>query len=72
MTNAKAVRAIKEYKGFKGNQTMWAILEQIPEHLKRQLTGKQIGELMTIVYNSYQKGRTDERKELEENNLVTL
>ena len=71
MTNIKAVRALKEYKGFRGSQTMWAILNQIPDNLKEQLTSKQIGEMMTIIDNSYQQGRADERKELEENGLVT-
>jgi hypothetical protein len=56
MHSGKYNRMIATYDGFKGDQTIKAIESSIPEDLKRDLTGRQLGMVMSILHAAYQKG----------------
>jgi hypothetical protein len=48
---------MQTYDGFKGRETVKAILAQIPDSLKQQLTGKQLGLVMSAVNKAYHNGK---------------
>lgn len=50
-------RTMVAYDGFKGERTVQAVLTQIPEDLQRQLTGKQLGMVMSAVNKAYHNGK---------------
>lgn len=50
-------RMMAAYDGFKGGRTVKAVLDQIPDELQRQLTGKQLGMVMSVVNRAYHNGR---------------
>jgi len=52
----KITRAIKTYDGFKGQQTVSAVLAQVPDELIETLTGKQIGQIMSAINKAYHNG----------------
>jgi hypothetical protein len=70
MTQLKLQRAIKLYKGFKGDRSIAAIIEQIPAALIEQLTGKQLAVVMEAINGAYQKGRASTGAEKIDNDCV--
>lgn len=56
MRKNKQTRMLEAYAGFAGHATVAAILEKIPDDLKRNLTGKQLGLVMRAVADSYRAG----------------
>lgn len=53
----KLNKAVKQYNGFKGERTLDAVLNQIPEELKAKLTSSELALVMQSVNNAYQNGR---------------
>jgi len=46
------------YTGFAGLRTVAAVMEQMPNPLFAQLTGRQLGMVMTACYRAYRDGKT--------------
>lgn len=72
MRTDKYNRMLKQYDGFKGYQTISAILDQIPVELKMELTGRQLGFVMGIVNKAYHKGRTSMGAEVIEGDSIWI
>lgn len=53
----KYSRMIDAYTGFKGTATVGAVLAQLPETLKKELTGRQLGLVMTAINQAYHNGK---------------
>jgi hypothetical protein len=58
------------YNGFKGSNTVNAVLEQIPDELKDQLTGRQLGLVMSAVNSAYHNGRASTGAEVIDAELI--
>lgn len=56
MRRDKHNRAMQEYNGFGGNQTIRHIMSTIPDTLINNITGKQVGQVMSIRNASYHEG----------------
>lgn len=52
----KRDRMMAAYDGFKGPQTVNAVFSQIPEELQEQLTGRQLGLVMSAINRAYHTG----------------
>lgn len=57
MKTLKQKNMFASYTGFKGEQTVKAILAQIPDDLKKRLTGTELGLVMDAVDNAYHNGK---------------
>ena len=54
------------YTGFRGTQTLGKVLEQIPEPMCAELTGKQLGQVASLLYAAYAKGKADAGASIED------
>jgi hypothetical protein len=59
MNNRKYGNLIKNYSGFFGQETFKSLFDQIPENLKKRLTGKELGIIMSLMWHSKQVGFMD-------------
>ena len=66
MRKDKMNRAMGVFTGFKGTATVSHILQNIPEKLQNEVTGKQLGTVMNIHNKAFQDGKQAAIKELEE------
>jgi rubrerythrin len=69
-TATKHERMMAVYNGFKGTNTVNAVLEQIPDELKDQLTGRQLGLVMSAVNSAYHNGRASTGAEVIDGELI--
>lgn len=72
MNPKKYNNMMKSYKGFKGERTVGCILRRIPDELKKQLTGKQLGMVMDAIDESYHDGQASAGAELIDDNSVYI
>jgi hypothetical protein len=56
-TQTRYTRMMSTYDGFKGERTVESVLSQIPAELQKQLTGKQLGMVMSAVNKAYHNGK---------------
>lgn len=56
-TGTRESRMLAAYTGHHGPVTIAAVLEQIPAGLQKQLTGKQLGMVMSCINNAYHNGK---------------
>jgi len=66
MRSDKLNRMMIMYNGFKGHATVNHIMSNIPEELINQLTGKQLGLIMSALNKSYHQGKAESTREIEE------
>lgn len=66
MRNDKLNRAMSHYAGFAGPATVAAIMDQIPNELQAELTGRQFGLVMQAVNTAYQNGKIAAEREIAE------
>jgi hypothetical protein len=64
MRSDKLARAMQEYNGFKGPQTLSHVMSTIPSDLCNELVGRQIGTVMSIRNAAYHEGAAAAIKEL--------
>lgn len=57
MNTLKKKNALKHYKGHDGPVTLNAVQSLVPDELWGELTGRQLGIVMTAINNAYHKGR---------------
>jgi hypothetical protein len=57
LSTRKSNNAMRSYNGHKGNVTINAVMDQIPQELQSILTGKQLGMVMSAVNSAYHNGR---------------
>lgn len=57
MRTDKTNRMMQAYDGFRGDQTVRAVKDQIPSELFAQLTGHQLGLIMSAVNQAYHNGK---------------
>ncbi len=57
MNAVKTKNMMAAYNGFRGHQTVAAIMAQIPMQLCRRLTGYELGLVMNTVNKAYHNGR---------------
>lgn len=57
MRSDKRTRAMQEYDGFQGTQTVEHVMSSIPDSLCDDLTGRQVGKVMSIRNAAYQEGK---------------
>ena len=73
MKNAIKLKRAKDfYTGFKGTATVRAVMDQIPEELVDQLTGKQLALVMSAIDSAYQRGKSSTGSEMIDNNAVYI
>jgi len=58
MRSDKLGRAIAQYDGFKGHDTVRHVMSTIPADLQGSVTGKQLGIIMSIRNAAYQEGKS--------------
>lgn len=68
----KMDRALAAYDGFAGAATINAVLSYIPEDLRNQLTGHQLGLVMSAVNRAYHAGRASTGAEMIDGNCVWI
>lgn len=66
MRSDKIKRAIDQYNGFRGEQTLKNIMDIIPTTLCDQLVGRQIGVIMSAINAAYHYGKNDGTREIAE------
>lgn len=64
MNTLKYKNMMKSYNGFKGNQTIKAVMNQIPNELFKQLTGHELGLVMSAINTAYHNGKADSGAEI--------
>lgn len=68
----KINRAVEKYKGFKGNSTINAITERVPDELIEHLNSDQIALVMSAINKAYQDGKASAGAEMIDNNAVYI
>lgn len=68
----KINRAVEKYKGFKGNSTINAITERVPDELIEHLNSDQIALVMGAISKAYQDGKESTGAEMIDNNAVYI
>ena len=68
----KVRRTIKKANVFKGNSTVSAIMEQVPEQLKQNLSSKDLAVVIEAVNNAYHNGRASTGAEMIDTDCVWL
>lgn len=68
----KMNRALDNYKGFKGESTINAITERVPDELIEKLTARQIALVMSTISKAYNDGKTSAGAEMIDNNAVYI
>lgn len=58
MRSDKRARMMRAYNGFSGPETVKAVLAQVPAELFAELTGKQLGAIMSAVNQAYHNGKS--------------
>jgi hypothetical protein len=66
MRSDKKNRMMANYNGFAGHQTVSHITSNIPTELLDQLTGKQLGLIMSALNKFYHQGKAESQKEIRE------
>jgi hypothetical protein len=72
MNTLKRKNAMEYYDGFKGVQTVNAVMQEIPDELADSLTGKQLGMVMSAVNSAYHNGRDSTGAEMLGNDTVYI
>lgn len=70
--NIKISRAVELYNGFKGAQTIDAVVAGVPEELIERLTAKELSVVMQAVNSAYHRGRKSTGAEMIDNNAVYI
>ena len=66
MHGLKHKNMMAAYTGFRGTATLAAVLDQIPDSLRQRLTGAQLGEMASLLYAAYNKGRASTQASIED------
>ena len=72
MNALKQKNIMANYSGFCGQQTLAAIQAQIPEDICANLTGRQIGQIMTLVDTAYRNGKVATGADMIDDNAVWI
>lgn len=72
MNKLKSKNMLKAYNGFKGSETLQAVIDGVPEELFDELTGRQLGFVMKAVNNAYHRGRVSTGAEMVDTNAVWI
>lgn len=66
MNALKRKNMMAAYTGFRGHATLAAVLDQIPDTLRDRLTGAELGEIASLLYAAYNKGRASTQASIED------
>lgn len=66
MNTLKRKNMMDAYTGFTGETTVKAIFKSIPEPLKQELSGRQLGILMNGLNRAFKAGKSEEAKEVKQ------
>ena len=66
MNSLKRKNMMAAYTGFRGTQTLTAVLAQLPADLTARLTGAELGQVAGLLYEVYNKGRSSTQASIED------
>ena len=66
MNSLKRKNMMGAYSGFRGTQTLGHVLDQLPADLVARLTGAELGQVASLLYEVYNKGKASAQASVED------